>query len=303
MRNDVVNDAAGASARTARAPAKATSGGSGGSDALKEFAFTPRDFERVRALIYRRAGIALADSKQEMVYSRLARRLRAIGMRSFESYLDRLEHDPGSSEWEAFTNALTTNLTSFFREAHHFPILAEHVRRRGEPVSIWCAASSTGEEPYSIAMTLCETLGAKAAACQVIATDIDTNVLATAAQGIYPIERVEKMDSERVRRFFLRGKGAHAGQVRVRPELREMVTFRHLNLLAPDWPVSGPFDAIFCRNVMIYFDKPTQLAVLRRMIPLLARDGQFYAGHSESFFHATEVIRSVGRTIYRRADA
>ncbi|HVL75671.1 MAG TPA: CheR family methyltransferase [Noviherbaspirillum sp.] len=252
----------------------------------------------MRALIYRRAGIALADSKQEMVYSRLARRLRAIGMRSFESYLDRLEHDPGSSEWEAFTNALTTNLTSFFREAHHFPILAEHVRRRGEPVSIWCAASSTGEEPYSIAMTLCETLGAKAAACQVIATDIDTNVLATAAQGIYPIERVEKMDSERVRRFFLRGKGAHAGQVRVRPELREMVTFRHLNLLAPDWPVSGPFDAIFCRNVMIYFDKPTQGRILTRFVPLMKPDALLFAGHSENFLYVSDAFKLRGKTVY-----
>lgn len=269
------------------------------SESLKEFEFTQRDFDRVRGLIYRRAGIALADSKQEMVYSRLARRLRATGLRSFHIYLDKLEAEPDSPEWEAFTNALTTNLTSFFREAHHFPILAEHVRRRGEAVTVWCAASSTGEEPYSIAMTLCEALGTSAAAqSKVIATDIDTSVLNTAANGIYPWERVEKMDPERVRRFFLRGKGTHEGMVRVRPELRQMVTFKQLNLLADDWPVSGPFDAIFCRNVMIYFDKATQGKILSRFVPLMKPDALLFAGHSENFLYVSDAYKLRGKTVY-----
>lgn len=276
-------------------------------ETIKEFEFTPRDFERVRALIHKRAGIALAESKQEMVYSRLARRLRATGIRSFQSYLDSLESQQGSDEWEAFTNALTTNLTSFFREAHHFPLLADHVRSAKEPLLIWCAASSTGEEPYSIAMTLCEALGSLAPQAHVIATDIDTNVLTTGANGVYPIDRLEKMSSERVKRFFLKGKGAQEGLVRVRPELRQMVTFKQLNLLSDDWPISGPFDAIFCRNVMIYFDKPTQGKILSRFAPMMKPDGLLFAGHSENFLYVSDAFKLRGKTVYeldpKRAEA
>ena len=267
-------------------------------DTTKEFEFTPRDFDRVRALIHQRAGIALAESKQEMVYSRLARRLRATGIRSFQAYLDSLESRHDNDEWEAFTNALTTNLTSFFREAHHFPLLADHVRGRKEPVTVWCSASSTGEEPYSIAMTLCEALGPLASQSHVIATDIDTNVLATAANGIYPIDRLERMEPERAKRFFLKGKGAQAGMVRVRQELRQMVTFKQLNLLSDDWPVSGPFDAIFCRNVMIYFDKPTQSKILSRFAPLMKPDALLFAGHSENFLYVSNAFKLRGKTVY-----
>ncbi len=267
-------------------------------ETIKEFEFTARDFERVRTLIYKRAGIALADSKHEMVYSRLARRLRATGIRSFEAYLDSLENRPDSEEWEAFTNALTTNLTSFFREAHHFPILADHVRKLSEPITIWCAASSTGEEPYSIAMTLCEALGTMTPQAHVIATDIDTNVLTTASNGIYALDRLDKMEPERARRFFLRGKGAQEGLVRVRPELRQMVTFKQLNLLSDDWPVSGPFDAIFCRNVMIYFDKPTQGKILARFAPLMKPNALLFAGHSENFLYVSDAFKLRGKTVY-----
>jgi chemotaxis protein methyltransferase CheR len=267
-------------------------------DTAKEFEFTARDFERVRALIYKRAGIALADSKQEMVYSRLARRLRATGIRSFAAYLDELESKHEDSEWEAFTNALTTNLTSFFREAHHFPLLADHVSRKKEPVTVWCAASSTGEEPYSIAMTLCEVLGTMAAQSHVIATDIDTNVLNAAASGIYSIDRLDKMAPERAKRFFLRGRGEQDGMVRVRPELRQMVTFKQLNLLSGDWPISGPFDAVFCRNVMIYFDKPTQSRILSRFVPLMKPDALLFAGHSENFLYVSDAFKLRGKTVY-----
>lgn len=264
----------------------------------KEFEFTSRDFERVRALIYQRAGIALAESKQEMVYSRLARRLRATGIRSFEAYLDSLERGQQDEEWEAFTNALTTNLTSFFREAHHFPILADHVRKIQEPIKIWCSASSTGEEPYSIAMTLCETFNTLTPPAQIIATDIDTNVLATGENGVYPMDRVERMAPERVKRFFLKGKGRHEGMVRVRPELRQMVIFKQLNLLSDHWPISGPFDAIFCRNVMIYFDKPTQGKILTRFAPLMKPDALLFAGHSENFLYVSNLFRLRGKTVY-----
>lgn len=268
----------------------------------KEFEFTRADFERVRGLIYQRAGISLADSKQEMVYSRLARRLRATGLESFSRYLDGLEAGKMPHEWESFTNALTTNLTSFFREAHHFPLLAEHAlqarRKHGGPLTIWCSASSTGEEPYSIAMTLCEAFDTLTPPVSIIATDIDTNVLATAGAGVYPIERVEKLEAARLRRFFLKGKGAQEGLVRVRPELRQLVSFRQLNLLADGWDLKGPFDAIFCRNVMIYFDKATQRKILSRFVPLMKPDALLFAGHSENFLYVSDSLRLRGKTVY-----
>jgi chemotaxis protein methyltransferase CheR len=267
----------------------------------KEFEFTTRDFDRVRDMIYRQAGIALAESKQEMVYSRLARRLRATGMTSFAGYLDTLESGRNPEEWEAFTNALTTNLTSFFREAHHFPLLAEHVQNRKDQITVWCAASSTGEEPYSIAMTLCEVFGTLAPPVQIVATDIDTNVLATAEEGIYSIDRLDKLSAERTRRFFLKGTGGQAGLARVRPELRKMISFRQLNLLGDSWPISGSFDAIFCRNVMIYFDKPTQGKILARFAPLMKPDGLLFAGHSENFLYVSDAFKLRNKTVYQLA--
>ncbi|WP_413436795.1 CheR family methyltransferase [Sulfuriferula sp. GW1] len=268
------------------------------SDPDKIFEFTPRDFARVRAMIHRKAGISLSESKQEMVYSRLARRLRAKGMTSFTEYLDALESGRSADEWEAFTNALTTNLTSFFREAHHFPILAEHALKMQGPLTIWCSASSTGEEPYSIAMTMCEAFDTLTPPVTIVATDIDTNVLQTAANGVYPIDRLDKMAKERTRRFFQKGKGERAGLVRVRPELRQLVTFKQLNLLGNTWPITGPFDVIFCRNVMIYFDKPTQGKILARFAPLMKPQGLLFAGHSENFLYATDAFRLRGKTVY-----
>jgi chemotaxis protein methyltransferase CheR len=268
-------------------------------ESAKEFNFTKSDFERVRALIYKRAGISLADSKQEMVYSRIARRLRATGIVSFATYLDELEAGRmGDSEWQSFTNALTTNLTSFFREAHHFPLLAEHLKRLQGPITIWCSASSTGEEPYSIAMTVCEAFNTLTPPVQIIATDIDTNVLAVGANGVYGIERLEKMSVERSKRFFLRGKGEQEGMVRVRPELRQLVTFKQLNLLADGWPLSGQFDVIFCRNVMIYFDKTTQRKILARFVPLMKPHALLFAGHSENFLYVSDALKLRGKTVY-----
>ncbi|MYM66581.1 chemotaxis protein CheR [Pseudoduganella sp. FT55W] len=271
-------------------------------DTVKEFDFNAKDFERVRGLIYKRAGISLADSKQEMVYSRLARRLRATGIGSFAKYLDDLEAGRLGEEWESFTNALTTNLTSFFREAHHFPLLAEHIKNKREPLTIWCSAASTGEEPYSIAMTVCEAFNTLTPNCQIIATDIDTNVLAHGAQGVYTMDRLDKMAPERQRRFFLKGKGDREGQARVRPELRNMITFKQLNLLADSWPISGQFDVIFCRNVMIYFDKATQRKILSRFVPLMKPDALLFAGHSENFLYVSESLKLRGKTVYELDD-
>jgi chemotaxis protein methyltransferase CheR len=265
----------------------------------REFDYTEADFLRACGLIRARAGIALSAAKQDMVYSRLARRVRALRFQRFRDYLDFLEQGE-DAEWEAFTNALTTNLTSFFREPHHFPVLARHLVRHGRqrPAVVWCCAASSGEEPYSIAITAAEAFGGLQAPVRILATDIDTNVLTSARNGVYPMERVERMPRERVERFFQQGIGARHGQVRVRPELRGLVTFRRLNLLDSQWPLRGPFDAVFCRNVMIYFDKDTQAQVLRRIAPLLAADGLLFVGHSESLFHVADLFRLLGQTVY-----
>ena len=270
---------------------------------VREYPFTDRDFGHVKKLIYRHAGISLSDGKQDMVYSRLARRLRDHGMTSFSDYLDLLA-DADSPEWQSFTNALTTHLSSFFREAHHFPLLAEHLAMRaasGEPMTIWCCAASTGEEPYTIAMTVAETLGDDASA-RILATDVDTDVLARADAGVYDLDRIASLSAERQRRFFLRGTGPHAGSVKVRPELRRTISFKPLNLLDERWAMRGPFDVIMCRNVMIYFDKDTQRRILERFAPLLRSDGLLFAGHSESFFHATDLFKLRGKTVYQLAD-
>jgi chemotaxis protein methyltransferase CheR len=281
-----------------RSPTLLQSGGQ------REFDFTDADFERVRKMIYEHAGIALSPIKRDMVYSRLARRLRATGASSFSVYLDRL-HSRESKEWESFVNALTTNLTSFFRESHHFDILKNEIRARWSrrPLKIWCSASSTGEEPYSIAMAAAEAFESMSPPVQIVASDLDTNCLSEARAAVYPMERAERIEAARLSKFFLKGTGKQAGMVRVRPDLTRLVEFMRINLLEPNWPLQGPFDAIFCRNVMIYFDKPTQYNVLARFKPLLRQDGLMFAGHSESFTHATDLFRSLGRTVYERADA
>jgi chemotaxis protein methyltransferase CheR len=263
------------------------------------------DFERVRSMIHRHAGIALNPSKKTMVYSRLSRRLRVLGQADFAGYLDALERSGHEQpEWQEFVNALTTNLTSFFREAHHFPVLAQHLRQRAAqaPLQIWCCAASTGEEPYTLAMTALDAFDDPAApSVSILATDIDTAVLERARRGVYPIDAVAKLDPGVLRRHFLRGCGASQGLVRVRPQLGSMITFRQLNLLQPRWPMDTRFDAIFCRNVMIYFDKATQRQLLQRLAQRLKPGGLLFAGHSENFTHARELFELQGKTVYRLA--
>jgi chemotaxis protein methyltransferase CheR len=269
----------------------------------KEFLFTQTEFERIRTLLYQHCGIKLNDSKKVMVYSRLGRRLRATGTTSFEEYLDLIEQDQGE-EWEAFINSLTTNLTAFFREPHHFPILKEHVLNLPKkPLRLWCSAASTGEEPYTIAMTMIEAFDSYKPPVEIIATDIDTNVLAIARAGIYSWDRVEKLPTETLKRYFLKGSGKNAGFVQVRDELRDLISFQPLNLLDEQWPIKGGFDAIFCRNVMIYFDKETQYKILKRFKPMLESHGLLFAGHSESFLHAADIFKLIGNTIFELVQA
>ncbi|WP_292253065.1 CheR family methyltransferase [Marinospirillum sp.] len=266
----------------------------------REFDFTDRDFQKIRDLAHERAGIFLSPKKRDMVYSRIARRLRTLGLDTFQDYLLHLKEN--ADEAQDFINALTTNLTSFFREAHHFELLSEQLLnladRRSGPIKIWSSACSTGEEAYSLAMTAIETFGSWTPPVRILATDVDTNVLQQGRRGVYASDRISKMDSERVSNFFVKGKGSHAGMVKIRPQVQDLIHFNSLNLLAPNWPVKGPFDAIFCRNVMIYFDKPTQYKVLARFHPLLTEEGLLYAGHSESFQHAADLFRLRGKTVF-----
>jgi chemotaxis protein methyltransferase CheR len=266
-----------------------------------EFTLAPADFERIRQLIYQRAGISLHAGKQAMVYSRLARRLRETRHTGFSSYLQWLETGAPDSEWQEFVNCLTTNLTSFFREDHHFLALVEDLRARASrPIRIWCNAASTGEEPYSLAMTAVETLGVSAQV-KLVCSDIDTNVLETARRGVYSAD-ARGLSPERLRRHFLRGTGSNAGSIRVKPELARMIEFRSFNLMSREWGTLGdPFDIVFCRNVMIYFDGPTQRKVLEQIHRAMRPGGLLYVGHSENFTDSSDIFRLRGKTIYERA--
>ncbi len=268
--------------------------------AQREFPFDREHFRLISERVYAFSGIRLPATKREMVYARLARRLRTLGIASFDAYIRYLELEP--AEWEHCTNALTTNVTSFFREEHHFRTLALHASTRaasGEPYRVWSAGCSTGEEPYTIAMCLAETLGN--APFQVHATDLDTQVLATAREGVYGLQSVLKVSEERQRRFFLRGTGRYEGRARVRRELASRVEFARVNLMDREWPVEGPFDAIFCRNVMIYFDKPTQARLIERFAALVKPHGFFFAGHAESLLDNGRHFRLKGQTVYELA--
>lgn len=267
-----------------------------------EFSFSRADFDRVRQLIYKHAGISLHDGKHAMVYSRLSRRLRDTGHRSFASYLQWLEGATGvqaDAEWQEFVNCLTTNLTSFFREEHHFHALADDLKPlAGKPLRIWCCAASTGEEPYSIAITCAEALGSSAQ-LQIVASDIDTNVLNTARRGVYNADS-RGLSPQRLKQFFMRGTGANDGRIRVKPELQRWIDFRPLNLMDQQWSLGDPFQIVFCRNVMIYFDAPTQRKVLERIHRVMKPHGLLFVGHSENFTESRDLFRLRGKTIYER---
>jgi len=268
--------------------------------ASHEFTFSNADFQRVQKLIYQRAGISLHDGKRAMVYSRLSRRLRETGDRSFADYLNGLERASGASgdhEWQEFINCLTTNLTSFFREEHHFHALAEHLKTMaGRPIRMWCNAASTGEEPYSIAMTLLEGGCGNA---KLLATDIDTKVLATAQRGVYAADS-RGLSAQRLQKHMMRGTGANAGFMRVKSELQKMIEFRTFNLMATQWSLGEPFDMVFCRNVMIYFDHATQRKVLENIHAVMKPGSLLFVGHSENFTDSRDLFVLQGKTIYKR---
>jgi chemotaxis protein methyltransferase CheR len=269
----------------------------------REFVFNDEDFNDISSRIFKLSGIVLRDNKHDMVYGRLARRLRILNMDSFpqyRAYLDSLEGI--ANETQHFVNSLTTNLTSFFREGHHFEHLAKHIPKLyaenpKKQLKVWCSATSTGQEPYSIAMTL-DSLGLSPMShnIKVLCTDLDTNVLKKAEEGIYEEAAVGKLPTGKRHTYFT---PMPDGQFRVSHKLREFLIFRQLNLLS-SWPMKGPFDVIFCRNVLIYFDNPTRAAIVTKMLSLLPVGGILYLGHSEAFPLSASLVESEGHTIFRK---
>lgn len=271
----------------------------------QEFAFTDKDFNRVRQVVHAHAGIHLADSKQNLVYNRLARRLRALGFHDFQSYLNYVEGEGQADEFTHLINAITTNLTFFFRENHHFEFLAHDLvpkllrdNAASRKIRVWSAGCSTGEEPYSLAITLKESVPS-GWDVRIDATDLDTNVLETGRAGVYNIDSLKGVPPERVKRWFLRGSGANSGLVKAKPELGEIIRFQQLNLML-DWPWNEPFDVIFCRNVVIYFDKPTQQRLFARYHQAMKPHGHLFIGHSESLYKVSDQFKLLGKTIYQK---
>ena len=275
---------------------------------VREFEFGNEDFEALRQLVKQLTGINLSDQKRELVYGRLARRLRVLHLRTFAEYRDLLASD-GGREIGEFCNAITTNLTSFFRESHHFEYLRDQVlqpmvanRTASHRVRIWSAGCSTGEEAYSLAMTVIESIpDLRTWDVKILATDLDSDVLAKAQRGIYAAERVRAIGPQRISRFFAERRGGREGATyEVKPELTSLITFKQLNLMHP-LPMKGPLDAIFCRNVVIYFDKDTQRELFSRVAQLQRPGNLLFLGHSESLFKVSESYTPIGKTVYRRA--
>jgi chemotaxis protein methyltransferase CheR len=269
----------------------------------REFVFTDGDFEQVVKLVKGYTGIVLAESKRELVYGRLVRRLRALRVRSFAEYLLQLEKGD-QSELQQFCNAITTNLTAFFRENHHFEFLAKELvptilkrNAASRRVRIWSAGCSTGEEPYSVAMVLQENFqDLRNWDVRILATDLDSNVLAHGQRGVYEADRFEKMESERQRRWFSRTPN---GQFAAHEQLRNMISFKPLNLISA-WPFNGPFDLIICRNVMIYFGRETQRDIVGRMAERQNVGDYLFLGHSESLLNVSTRYALEGQTIHRK---
>ena len=281
---------------------------------MPEVILTEKEFGLFRDLIYSLAGISMNSSKRELVQSRLRRRLQIHSCQTFSEYYN-LVSDPAceASEIEAMINCLTTNTTSFFREQHHFDYVRTEIvptllkgQKYGQAkptLKIWHAGCSTGEEPYSLAITLaqCQRETRNAFDFRQLATDIDTNVLASAAKGIYSSDKVDGIPEATRRSAFLRSKDDSEDLYKVKPELREHIVFRQLNLLADAWPLRRDtrFDMIWCRNVVIYFDKPTQRRLFARFAELIKPEGHLFIGHSESLLGVSNAFDTHGHTIYQ----
>jgi len=272
---------------------------------------TDAEFELLRSLMYQQSGIQLSDAKRELLKGRLGKRLRHYGYASFAQYYDHLKNnDSGGTELQEMINAVTTHKTSFFRESHHFDYLRDHLllparqaaaEGRRSPIRIWSAGCSSGEEAYSIAITVVANLDRLATwDIKILGSDIDTDVVQKARKAVYPQESVNDLPQEVLRRNFLAGRGEQAGFVQLKPEIRNLVRFGRLNLMGESWPFRGKFDAIFCRNVIIYFDKPTQQSILKKIARCLLPRGWLFMGHAETLHELDLPVEPIAPALYRR---
>lgn len=262
---------------------------------------TREDFIRTARMLKERAGIVLGEHKEDMVARSLGLETKNLGVAEVRQYLDFLDHNPRAPEWERFVNTFTINHTAFFRESHHFVSLAEFVKKRSKPLSVWCAAASTGEEVYTIAMVLQENVSNAEISCNLLASDIDTQALVRAEEGVYSLDRVQPVEESLLRKYFQRGVGKRAGMVRVKPVLRNMVDFRMINLVSSEnWPTDQSFDVVFCRNTMIYFEKETQSKLLDKFAQVMKPGALLFVGHSENISHLSKAFRLRGQTVYVR---
>ncbi len=269
-----------------------------------EYAITEHEFEQFRALVYQESGIKLDGGKKSLLVSRLSKRLRDLNLDTFQAYYDHVTEDVGGDEFTRMLDCVSTNKTDFFREPKHFDFLREQILpalQATKQVRIWSSASSSGEEPYTIAMTLYDGVAAPAQwDFKILASDISTKVLAKAAEGVYEEERLRDMPPELIRRHFLRGKGDAGVRYKVKPYLANMVTYRRINLMDERYPIKTPLDLIFCRNVMIYFDRETQGQLMRKFYRYLKPGGHLFIGHSESLQWVEHQFTYVAPTIYRK---
>ncbi len=270
----------------------------------REFNYTWDDFNVLRKISNEHSGILVPDDKFDMFYSRLSKRVRMLGLTDFKQYCLFLQENP-DLEFTEFINAITTNLTSFFRENHHFDYLKNQLipellkkKHSTKQLKVWSAGCSTGEEPYSLAMTLAENVPADWQV-KILATDLDTNVLQTAANGVYTVDRVSGLSPQRMKRWFKKGSGMNSNKVKVKKELQELIYFKQLNLMK-EWPIKGRFDFIFCRNVLIYFDRDTKETLARRYSGLLSVGDHLFIGHSESLHQLDTDFKLIGNTIYKK---
>lgn len=270
-------------------------------EATREFEYTERDFARLRALVFKLTHIHLSDDKKQLTYSRFTKRLRTLKLKNFKEYIDLVESgDP--EEVNHFIVGITTNFTSFFREPHHFAYLTELAKRPNpaRKLRVWSAGCSSGEEPYSIAMTLLDAIpDIHNWDVKILATDINTEVLATAANGIYPVEKLNNIPETTLRKWFIRGRKEKANQVQLSPRVKELISFKQLNLF-DEWPMRGPFDIIFCRNVIIYFQRDVQMKLFRKFAQMQRPGQSLIVGHSENLMGVTDKYKLIGKTIYHR---
>ncbi len=275
--------------------------------AQKQFDYTDRHFKKICGLIYDHTGITMPDTKSQLVYSRISKRIRSLSLNNFDEYCQLISSKNNDSEIKHFINSVTTNLTGFFREEHHFEYLSKTIlpelklkHQYDRRIRIWSCACSTGKEPYSIAIAIKESpVNLNGWDVKILATDIDTDVLNVGKTGVYNEDDTKGLTDSQIKKYFRKGRGENEGMLKASKALRDLITFKQLNLMH-DWPMRKSFDVVFCRNVIIYFNKETQAFLFKKIANQMNSDSYLMLGHSESLFNVNDDFKLLGKTIYQR---